>query len=294
MPKIAYIEKTFQKKTLAIIEAVNAIIDDYTEQGYDLTLRQIYYQLVSKNVIPNSEASYTNLGNALNEARMAGLVDWSSMVDRTRNLEAQPHWNDPADILRAVASSYRLDLWEGQPFYVEVWIEKESLVEIAKKAAHSLDVPCLACRGYMSASEMWVAAQRIINNKGRDAVILHLGDFDPSGIDMTRDIEDRLYKFKADVEVVRIGLNMEQIEQYKLPPNPAKVTDTRAEAYIKQWGRSSWELDALRLEVIHKLIIENILVYMDVDEYKRQLDRQEQERISLEQLIVNYGDIAAK
>ena len=256
MPKIAYRDIKFQSKTLNLIELINSIVDEYHRQGYDLTLRQVYYQLVARGYIPNNERSYKNLGNVLNDGRLAGLIDWNSIVDRTRNLRRNSHWNSPKEIIESAAYQFALDKWKNQPNYVEVWVEKDALVGVVGQICNRLDVPYFSCRGYVSQSEMWTAAQRFIReNKTREScTILHLGDHDPSGIDMTRDIQERMSLFGADVEVNRIALTMSQVELYNPPPNPTKLTDARAGGYLSTYGEECWELDALDPSVMSDLI----------------------------------------
>ena len=92
-----------------------------------MTLRQLYYQFVARDLIENSQRSYKRLGKVISNARMAGLIDWEAIVDRTRNLRTNPHWSSVSSVLNAAANSYRLNLWEAQQCAVEVWIEKEAL-----------------------------------------------------------------------------------------------------------------------------------------------------------------------
>ena len=247
MPKIQYKEINFRGKSLELIELINQVVDEYSSQGYELTLRQTYYQLVARGYIPNNERSYKNIGNLINDGRLAGLIDWHSITDRTRNLRKNSHWTTPSSVIESAMYSYMLDKWEGQPNYVEVWVEKDALVDIVGQVCGSIDTPFFSCRGYTSQSEMWAAAQRFIRqNRIRDnCFIIHLGDHDPSGIDMTRDIQERLWMFGADVEVKRVALTMEQVQTYNPPPNPAKITDSRCGKYMEEFGDESWELDAL-------------------------------------------------
>ena len=164
---------------------------------------------------------------------------------------------NPGDIIESAIYSFHVDKWKEQEFQIEVWIEKEALAGVISKICRELDIPYFSCKGYTSQSEMWKAAQRLIEHqyKGKTPIILHLGDHDPSGVDMTRDIKDRLELFTyGTIEVKRIALNFDQIEAYKPPPNPAKITDTRAKAYIYEFGNDSWELDALEPSVLVKLI----------------------------------------
>ena len=223
-----------------------------------LTLRQLYYQLVSRDLIPNTERSYKRVGSIINDARLAGLIDWSAIEDRTRNVRRLSHWDNPADIVETVAKQFRVDMWVGQTYRPEVWIEKDALVGVIEGICHRYDVPFFSCRGYTSQSEMWGASQRMIEHAEGEQVpyILHFGDHDPSGKDMSRDITDRLNMFigAGGLEFKRMALNMDQITQYKPPPNPAKLTDARAAGYIAEFGNSSWELDALEPRVISDLI----------------------------------------
>jgi hypothetical protein len=258
-----YVHKKFGVASLELIEQANAIIAEYEAQGFSLTLRQIYYQFVSRDLLKNTQREYNRLGCILNDARLAGLVDWLAIEDRTRYLRDLSHWTDPADIVESAAASFRLARWDTQPVAVEVWIEKDALVGVIELVCKELDVPFFSCRGYTSQSEMWVGAQRMLRRcrrLGQKTLMLHFGDHDPSGIDMSRDIGDRITLFmdhegEADnFEIKRIALNMNQIEQYKPPPNPAKLTDSRAQGYVAEYGDESWELDALEPRVIAALI----------------------------------------
>lgn len=271
--------------TVLLIEQADEIATEYAASGYGLTLRQLYYQFVSRGLIPNHDRSYKRLGNAVNKGRMAGMLDWSHLVDRTRNpnLTFTGDPPDVADVIRNAKYGYATDKWAGQEYRVEVWVEKEALGEVVQRAASRLGCASLACKGYMSASEMWESAQRFGNYLADDqkVVILHLGDHDPSGIDMTRDIYDRLQTFITgdgwhydDLSVERIALNMDQIRQYDPPPNPAKMSDSRGTGYVERYGRQSWELDALPPDVLADLIQSNIRTYLDADLFNAQIEQQ--------------------
>lgn len=294
MPKIRYKEIRFQQKSLDLIELVNQVVDEYSAQGYELTLRQVYYQLVARGYIPNNERSYKNVGSLINDGRLAGLIDWHSVTDRTRNLRSESHWDTPADVIASARYSYNLDKWKGQPNYVEVWVEKDALVDIVGQACSPLDTPYFSCRGYTSQSEMWSAAQRFIRQERREKrIIIHLGDHDPSGIDMTRDIQERLEMFGADVYVKRVALTMNQIQTYNPPPNPAKITDSRASKYIDQFGDESWELDALEPKVITDLIKKQVTMYRNDDIYRAVCDKESREKEELKMLERNYDRAVA-
>ena len=295
MAKIAYIEKKFQTRSLIMIDKVNDVIDSYHAKGYDLTLRQVYYQLVAADVIPNTEKSYKNLGSLISDGRLAGLIDWKAIIDRTRGLKGLRSDDDPADAINKAAANYRLDWWKDQDYRVEVWVEKDALAGVIGSIANKLDVDYFSCRGYTSQSEMWRAAERLKYYEewhDKKNVILHLGDHDPSGIDMSRDIEERLALFGADVEFKRIALSMEQIEELSPPPNPAKITDSRAAKYIERYGRHSWELDALNPEYLDKLITTNVLKYADKNKLAKIKEREIDEQNELIKVSDNYGSLS--
>lgn len=294
MPKIEYKSIKFQQKSLELINLVNQVVEEYQAQGYELTLRQAYYQLVARGYIPNNERSYKNIGNLINDGRLAGLIDWYSITDRTRNLRSNSHWDNPADVIASARYSYLLNKWDGQPNYVEVWVEKDALVDIVGQACRPLDTPYFSCRGYTSQSEMWSAAQRFISQDYRDnRVIIHLGDHDPSGIDMTRDIQERLQMFGADVYVKRVALTMNQIGTYNPPPNPAKITDSRASKYIDEYGNESWELDALEPQVITDLITNEVTALRNDEIYRSVCDSEERGKDELKMIERNYDKAVA-
>lgn len=291
MPKIKYRDVNFRQKSLELIGLVNDVISEYSAQGYELTLRQVYYQLVARGYIENNERSYKNVGNLINDGRLAGMIDWFSITDRTRNLRGNSHWDTPADVIESAMYSYLLNKWEGQPNYVEVWVEKDALVDIVGKVCRTLDVPYFSCRGYTSQSEMWSAARRFIRQGERETrTIIHLGDHDPSGIDMTRDIQERLELFEADVYVKRVALTMQQIRLYNPPPNPAKITDSRASSYIELYGTESWELDALEPSVISDLITNEITPLRDYEIYQAICAKEERGKEELQLLCDHYED----
>lgn len=277
MPKIEYVPKKFRANSLRLIDLCNDIIVDYSEQGFSLTLRQLYYRLVAGGHIPNSQRDYKRLGSIVNDARLAGLIDWYAIEDRTRRVRSNPHWSSPASIIRSARKSFMLDRWENQPYRPSVWIEKDALVGVISDVCNKLDVPFFSCRGYTSQSAMWLAAMQAgayLNGK-QCPLIIHLGDHDPSGVDMTRDIVDRFRLFVGEtVEVDRIALNWDQVEEYSLPPNPTKLSDSRAKVYIAEYGSDSWELDALEPRTIVDLIRDTVLSIRDEDALEKTLRRE--------------------
>lgn len=298
MPKIKYQTYNFRAEALAIVFQANTILQEYASRGIVLTLRSLYYQFVSRDLIQNKQSEYKKLGSIINDARLAGLIDWNHLQDRTRNLQRLSSWTDPSHLIYSAARGYHKNLWEGQDEYVEIWIEKDALIGTIEAICEEWDVPYFSCRGYTSQSEMWSAGQRLVREvlDNRDVTIIHLGDHDPSGKDMSRDILDRLilfvkYHTGKRINVERIALNMDQIRQYNPPPNFAKITDTRAGKYIEEFGDESWELDALDPDVMIELIRTNILEHLDVDLWTEKRDQMEQEREILSTASKRWDDI---
>lgn len=294
MPRITYIEKRFRDSSLEIIQHADEICTDYANRGFDLTLRQLYYQFVARDLLANSQKNYDRLGAIVSDARLAGMLDWDHLEDRTRNLYGLPTWTGPDALLRENVYRFRTDLWENQPYHLEVWVEKQALESVIARAANTRQVDYFSCRGYVSQSEMWSAARRLSRyaRLGKKNVIIHLGDHDPSGIDMTRDIEDRMAMFGAAVDVNRIALNMSQVREYDPPPNPAKLTDSRVDGYMERFGQSSWELDALDPEVLNELIVDTIDAYRLPGRWTQDEDEMSIRRAELEAVSDNWGEVA--
>jgi len=289
--KIEYQKIRIQKRRLGLIEQANEIITEYAGQGYTLTVRQIYYQFVARGWISNDITSYGYVGAAINKGRMAGLIDWNAVEDRTRFLRGNEQWHDVTHSLNTAARSYQRNSRETQDYAIEVWIEKDALVGIIDPVCRELDVDFFACRGYVSLSEMWRAAQRLQNTQ-KKIVILHLGDHDPSGVNMTHDIENRLTIFGCEnLEVRRIALTMKQVKKYKPPPNPVKFSDSRSPEYVVKYGTESWELDALAPSVMEDLIRTNVEALTDDVRRQEVIDEQEEERTQLENIAENWREL---
>ena len=261
------------------------IIAEYAQQGYQLTLRQLYYQMVARDIIPNSIKWYNKLGDVVTHGRMAGYIDWGAIVDRGRTPVMPSQWDNPADILSAAASSYRLDRWQGQPHHVEVWCEKDALSGVIEPVCRRYHVRFLANRGYSSSTAMYDAAKRFEDawDLDRSTVVIYLGDHDPSGLDMTRDVADRLHTMThgLEIQVQRLALNHDQVLDHQPPPNPTKMSDSRARDYVAHYGTESWELDALEPQILDTLISNSIEDHMDLGLYDSMLEREELDKLAI-------------
>lgn len=289
--------KTFQAKTQEVIEKADDIIREYQGQGYTLSLRQLYYQFVARGLLENSDRSYKRLGSILTDARLAGLIPWDGIEDRNRSTQFWRIQEDYSEILSDLPYQFAADFWSDQDCYVEVWVEKDALSSVIERACRKWRVPYMACKGYLSASEAYSAAKRIeaIHCNGKDIHVFHLGDHDPSGIDMTRDNTDRLdlLSWGTPINFQRLALNRDQIDRYNPPPNPTKLTDSRADDYIAQHGYTSWELDALEPSVVTSLIEDAVYPLIDHGAWRVAAEREREGRDILKKLRDRWDDVRA-
>ena len=195
-----------------------------------LTLRQLYYQFVARGLIENTLSEYKRLGTIVKHARRAGIRDWDGIEDRTRNVRHHSSWRKPADIIETAANNYQEDLWTGQIYRPEVWIEKDALLGVIEDTCTEYRVPYFACRGNNSESEQYRVAKRFQAHgaAGLIPIVLHLGDHDPNGLDMTRDNRDRLSLFaRQEIEVRRLALNIDQVLRYRPSESQTKSGNWR-------------------------------------------------------------------
>jgi hypothetical protein len=248
-------------------------------------LRQLFYQFVIRNVIENSEKAYTNLGNLMVNARMAGMSDWDALEDRIRIPRLPTEFDSPQDLIDAAINSFRLPRWKGQDWYIELWCEKDALSNILASMARKYHITLMVNRGFGSASSLHETADRFIaQEEAEHKAILYLGDFDPSGEDMVRDLRKRLSVFGADLTIEKIALTFDQVKQHNLVPNPVKKSDSRARAFIEKYGESSWEVDALPPDVLHQLVEEAILKVLDMDKYNKVIEQEDADKELLEEM----------
>lgn len=269
------------KANKIMLEVINDILEEYKNDGYILTLRQLYYQLVSKDIIPNNDREYAKLSNILKKGRMAGIVDWSAIEDRVR-VPKLPYWvHGVKDAIKDTIEQYRINRMKGQERRIEIWVEKDALSNVLYRVSSKYHIRLMVNRGYSSVSAMYDAYQRLETGD----VILYFGDHDPSGMDMIRDVKERLGEFGLDIDVRPIALTMEQIRTFNPPPNPAKITDPRAKWYINEYGKTSWELDALPPKELIRLAEEAVEEIIDLDLYREMLEEERNGIAELEEFF---------
>ena len=298
MPRIQYRDIRLQSRKLDTIGRIGALTEEYTRQGLTLTVRQVHYQFVARGWMPNSSATYNHIQGAINDGRIAGLLDWDAIEDRGRSLKGLRTETSPAAAIQRAAANYRLDLWAGQPFRPEVWIEKQALEGVIAGICNELRVDFYAQKGYNSTSEHWRAGQRFADyvRRGQRPIVFHLGDHDPSGVHMTDSNREKLSLFcGVPVMVHRLALNYEQIEQYAPPENFAKESDSRMAFYEEHMASVggdpslSWELDALEPTVVRDLIRDAVARFRDEAAWSVSLAQEVEDRRTLQETIEMLG-----
>jgi len=268
------------KKTIDLIEAAYDVLSEYNP----MTVRQVYYQLVSRHVIDNKLSEYQKVSRILTDARKEGLIPWDWIEDRVRQPRTISMWGNLQDFMSTVKHAYRKDIWNAQPVYVEVWLEKDALSGVFADITERYGVTLVVGRGYNSWSAYKDAAGRF-NAIDKPSYILYFGDFDPSGEDIVRALKDSLEFFETCPEIIKVALTADDIKEYDLPPDFAKKTDTRAKAFIAKNGDLAVELDALPVQVLQSKIETSIKNIMDMEALITTLRAEEHERLELAQMI---------
>lgn len=282
--KEAFIDWNPNPESTSRLSQINVVLKEFVADRIKLTLRQLYYQLVTKNIIKNEQREYKRLGELLSKARLAGLVDWGVIEDRVREAQRSTEWDTIAQYCDPW--QFRLPRWEDQPNYVELWCEKDALSSVLLPITADLHTVLMVNRGYSSSSAMYESSKRIERNAGdKDAFIIYLGDFDPSGEDMVRDIRDRMETFGITVDVTKLALNPDQVKRWKLPPNPAKMSDSRASGFVDKHGSNSYEVDAIPPKDLQKMVRGAIIDLMDMQAYDAVKAKEEELKEKLSEAV---------
>lgn len=286
----------FRSGDFSVIEKAKRLLEAFGRQGFRLTPRQLYYQLIARNSLPpewvdaaynrsrdllvgtmHTQRTYHRLRDLMDAARLAGLVDWNRIDDNSRNLWNQPHWASPREMVRECAQQFQGAMWANQNYYCEVWLEKCSLIGTIESICIELDLPFVLCGKRISQGEMHSAARRFqaMCADGRAPLILFLGDFDIDGLSLPDAISQDFERLGSGVEVRRIGLDWPQICAYDLPPNPVRPDDPE---FFRKWGGNHWELDALAPDIVAESIRTEISMICDSARWDERKEHRERGR----------------
>jgi hypothetical protein len=249
-----------QRRTKAAMGEIHGAISAALAEDSPMTVRQMFYRLVSSGVVEKTEAQYKAVMRALGEMRCDGRIPFEGIADNTRRPMKWRSYANLEDALRAAREGYFRSRWDNQGDYVEIWLEKDALSGVVSEVTGPLDVPLMVTRGYPSITFLHGAAQTI-SRRGNPSFLYYFGDHDPSGVDITRSVEDGIRKFApgAHVTVERIAVTEEQIASMKLPSRPTKMADARA----KDWVGGSVELDAIPPQALRGLVRDCIGWHVD-------------------------------
>jgi hypothetical protein len=274
-------------KAIAIREAVVDLTDQYDV----MTVRQVFYQLVARGIIPKSEnGGYRPVQTQVLKMRREGLLPWSFIADATRWQRKPRTWNSVEDVLAETARTYRRNLWISQGIRVEVWLEKDALAAVAAEATHKWDVPLMVSRGTSSVTFLYEAAQQAREaylEGGVSTYIFALYDFDAAGRRAARNIERSLRDFArlpsgtpTPIEFELLAVTEEQISEWSLPTRPAKGSDPEAHKFRGE----AVELDAIPPDKLIVLVENAIITLIDEDAWRMETIAEQSEREILERI----------
>lgn len=266
-------------KTQKLLDQCIEILSAWSPQ----TVRQVYYQLVSRQVVENSRGAYQAVSNLLVDARREGEIPWECIEDRLRRPRYVSMWSGLPDFSETAAASYRRDVWETQPSYVEVWLEKDALSGVFEDILTHYGVTLNVGRGYDGWSSIKNASDRYAG--WGMVTVLYFGDFDPSGEDMVRSLRDRLGKLGAAPEIIKCALVKDDVDRYQLPPDFTKATDTRRAKFVAQHGDIAVELDALPSQVLRERLEAEVRSRMDTAALAHVKEVEDRERALLRQRL---------
>jgi hypothetical protein len=282
------------------------------EEEKPMTLRQLYYRLVSAGALDNKQAEYKRLGNLMTQLREYGDLPRSWIVDHVRSTLKPSSWSGLADFTDTVRQAYRKDFWASLDHHVEVFVEKDAVAGTLQPVTSEYDVALRVCRGYASVSfageiaELWAQVEKPI-------FAYYLGDYDPSGFDIERDLREKLerysgrfdYALHADADGMlrspdpdvsggitwwkRLGVRARDFDLFGLVELPVKKKDTRASGFREQYGSRCAEVDAIPPNELRWRVETAIKAHIDQDRWQR-LQRVEQlEQHTLKQMVAGWG-----
>jgi len=272
--KIRYTGHSFSKHNGVLIKQINSMFEAYAGQGYQITLRQLYYYLISKHKMGNTAAKYKALAKLVEDACLSGDIDWN-WLQASRRMSRGFFYKKPLDILQTCTQKFRVDPWAPQSSRVEVWVNKDNLLDTVKKMCAEYSVPVMSCQN-LSIAEMHNCAKRIVNNREnyQGTNIIYLSDHDPDGYSthhkITKTMRLFCHTYATKFSFEKAAISPGTVNRYNLIPAPGVVQDA---FYKKEYGELTWELEALPPSALHKIILSAIEKYLDRDLFKQAQDK---------------------
>ena len=280
-----------RSETLRLLEAAKAVMDEYREH-WPLTVRQVFYRLVGAHGFDKTETAYKSLCHHLANARRGGVIPFHAIRDDGVMTLEMERYADADDFLieqRERAKRYRRDLMASQPLHIEVWCEAAGMIQQLAAVAHRYSVPVYSSSGFDSLTAKKRMADRICAI-GKPAVILHLGDHDPSGASIFESVAEDVEAFVAadrphglvTVLFERLTLTAHQVRRYRLTTAPAKASDSRS----KTWTGETCQLEALSPSQIAEILDTAIVLRLDPEKLADSEIAEERERADLSRLLL--------
>lgn len=284
-------QRAKKRRTKDEVDQVRRAIIDTLEQERPMTVRQVFYQLVSQGVIAKSEKEYKNtVVRLLTDMRRDGSIPFNWIADNTRWMRKAITYDSLQDALYTTAMTYRRSLWQESDAYVEIWLEKDALAGVLFQVTEEWDVPLMVTRGYPSVSFLHSAAEDIKSQSefGRTTYLYYFGDYDPSGVDIPRFVERQLREFAPEARMLFecIAVTPEQIRQLNLPTRPTKRTDSRAKNFDDS---VSVEVDAIPPRVLRSMVQDCITNHLDEYELSQIRKTEEWERETLQAISSKWS-----
>jgi len=272
-----------QKQSLELLAQVQKIMGSY---DFALTLRQIYYQLVAKQIIPNEQRYYKKLSRICVAGRDEGILSEEGFADRLREVDKLSSWVDLNEFMETVRRSYHKDKWQNQDRYLEIWTEKDALRGVLSQVTYQYDVSLMVARGQLSRTAIYEASKRYKTKSDKECYLYYCGDFDPSGLSIYDSIKKRLGDFGISINFERIALTEEQIEKYKLPSDPGKKSDPNYNKFVSLYDSDMVvELDSLPPDVLRDIIKDCITKNINNGLLAQVQEEEEAEKVSLNKFI---------
>lgn len=279
-------KKSRNRRTGEQYEQLDRAIIDVCRAERPITVRGVFYRVLTTGVIEKSEQEYGVVQRRVLQLRRNGRLPWQWITDGTRFRIKPDTWGSVDQMLADTASSYRRALWHDQDVYIEVWSEKDAISSVVSPITAEYDVPLMVARGYSSETFLRTSADEI-QMVGKPTVIYQLGDHDPSGADAWRVIQEKLTEYAPGCELTfeRLAVTPDQIIALELPTRPTKKSDSRS----KNFSGESVEVDAIPSSILRDLV--RGAIEQHIDQHRLEITRivEEQERTSLETMAAGWS-----
>lgn len=254
-----------------------------------MTVRQLFYRLVSDQALENSVRDYKKLSRVMTDARESAQVPFEWIVDRSRPTYTPNVFDDLKDGLTALRNCYRKDYWQEQPAHVETWTEKDAIIGSIEPVTNELGVTVRVSRGFTSTTRVHEIAS-VFAGISKPIFVYYLGDHDPSGRAIEMDLYDRISRYGPDFQMARLAIREEDIDDFNLPPLRIKAGDTRAAAFRRAFGNRCVELDALPPEELRRRVRRAIDRHIEKRAWERALAVERAEQESIASIVTRWID----